>query len=223
MNSKNILNLLLLHIILIHCSSEFSASEFLNNSYNYRHILCSGNGEPNYNSTTNKVTCACKEGYVNEPNEKNKNYLNGHFVQCSYKQKSRFTAIFFTLCLPLGIDFYYLGRIYLFIVYLILVIIVLSLNISSFYLNFEVRKNSEKKTKIRNHKIMNDNKDKNVDKKEKILRIINKFFIFFNCCYVISILGLFIFHLTGYFTDSNNIPTVNDLNYLFAQYNEDNS
>lgn len=206
------------------CSYSFNASEILGNPYNYRHILCSGNGEPNYNPTSNEIYCFCKEGYTNEPRNKKKKYLMGHLVQCSYRKKSRFTALFYALCLPFGFDFLYLGRYNIFLIIFFLSIITISLNIAMFIINYKTNM-QKKENKIQNkmNKIKNlGNKEKSENKKDKIIKILN----------IIATIGLInqvlymiidvILHLTGIIDDSNGVKTENDLNYLFESYNEDN-
>ena len=65
----NICLLLQLKII-----KSFSIDEYLNDSYNYGKELCSYNGKPIYNKTTNEVTCECNIQYTDEPDKKAKIY-----------------------------------------------------------------------------------------------------------------------------------------------------
>ena len=221
------LNIFLYHIILILFKSiqsySFNASEVLSNPYNYRFILCSGNGEPNYNSTSNEVICSCKEGYTNEPRDKNKKYLNGHLVQCSYRQKSRFTAVFYSLCLPFGFDFLYLGRYKIFSVVFCLCIIIIVLNIFMFITNYKIKmqnkenKNQSKKNKVRNA----GNKGKNENRKDKIIKILNIIANIGLINHILYMIIVIILHLTGIITDYNHVETENDLTYLFSSYNTD--
>ena len=116
-----------------------SADEFLNNTSKYSNELCSYNGIPKYNSTTNEVNCECKEKYADEPRKDKIKFINGrHIIHCSYERKSRFTAIFFALCLPFGFDFLYLNRYLIFAIIFILSIIMIASNIIVFILNYKL-------------------------------------------------------------------------------------
>ena len=174
-NFFEILILLSFSIKFIH-SYLFSASEILANPNNYRHILCSGNGTPFYNATTNEVTCSCKEGYVNEPREGKKERLHGHLVQCTYRQKSRFKALFFALCIPFGFDFLYLERYIIFAIVFCNCIIIISLNIAMFIINYKSNiRNKENQIQHKFNKMKNNprNQDKNENRKIKCLKILN--------------------------------------------------
>ena len=204
-------------------SYTFNASEILANPYNYRHVLCSGNGEPFYNSTTNEVICACKESYTNEPRNKKKKFLNGHLVQCSYKKKSRFTALFYALCLPLGFDFLYLGRYKIFAVIFILTISIISLNIAMFIVNYKInmqsKENKVQQKRIKVKKI--GNQEKNEYRKEKIIKILNIVANIGLLNHILYMVVDVILHLAGIIDDSNDVKTENDLNYLFVGYNDE--
>ena len=204
-------------------SYTFNAAEVLKDPNNYRYILCSNNGDPTYNSTTNEIICSCKEGYVNEPREKKKEFLNGHFVQCSYRQKSRFKALFFALCLPFGFDFLYLERYIIFSIVFCIVIIIIVLNIIMFIINYKTNmKNKENQIQHKFNKIRNDprNKDKSENRKIKCLKILNfiaNLGIFNHILYMIITV---ILHLSGIIDDGNGVNTENDLTYLFQRYSD---
>ena len=215
------INIILLFFLLKFVYS-FNATEILSNPNNYRYVLCSGNGEPFYNSTTNQVTCTCKEGYTNEPSEKNKQYLYGHFVQCSYRRKSRFVALFLALCLPFGFDFYYLGKWVIFIAIFCVCVCVITLNIFMFIINYQIKmKNKESKNKKKVDKMRSTSNKNEEMKKEKCIRILNiiaSILLFNHILYMIIVI---ILHLTGVIKDSYGISTENDLGYLFEKASDD--
>ena len=102
----NIYFLIILLILYKSSYLSFNASNILNNPYNYRYKLCSGNGEPTYNSETNKVSCKCKERYTNEPEKKLEKYLNGNLIQCSYEKKVDLLLFFWHYAFRLALIFY---------------------------------------------------------------------------------------------------------------------
>ena len=212
----------LISINIIQCYS-FNPSEILSNPNNYRYILCSNNGEPTYNSTTNEITCSCKEGYVNEPREKKKEYLNGHFVQCSYRQKSRFKALFFALCLPFGFDFLYLERYIIFSIVFCIIIIVIVLNIVMFVINYQTNmKNKENQIQHKFNKTRNDprNQEKSENRKLKFFKILNFIANLGLILHILYMIITVILHLSGIIDDGNHVKTENDLTYLFQRYSD---
>lgn len=210
-----------LNIIKIIPSYSYNAKEILDNPSNYKYILCSGNGEPSYNHIKNEVTCACKEGYTNEPSEEKKIRLNGHLIQCSYKRKSRFTTLFYSLCLPFGFDFLYLERYKIFALIFCFIVSVITLNIVMFILNYKMNlKNKENKFKYKMKKLRNfdDNrKERSEEKKYKIIKILNviaSIGLLLHLSYMIIVI---IMHIVGYIEDYYGVKTENDLNYLFQR------
>jgi len=212
---------LLLYIIEIIPLNSYDAKEILSNPDNYKNILCSGNGEPFYNRSNNEVTCTCKEGYTNEPSEEKKIYLNGHLIQCSYKRKSRFTTLFYSLCLPFGFDFLYLERCRIFAIVFCVVFTTITLNIVMFILNYKMNlKNKENKFQYKMKRLRNfndNNREKNEEKKYKIYKILNiiaTIGLLIHLCYMIIVV---IMHITGTIPDYYKVETENDLNYLFQR------
>ena len=61
------------------------------------------------NATINNrtVICNCDENYGNSTDD---NYINGQKIQCSYPRKRRFIALFYSIFLPFGIDYIYIGQ-----------------------------------------------------------------------------------------------------------------
>lgn len=208
---------LLLLLFQIKILKGFNIEEQLNNPYLYRNELCSYNGKPIYNPSTNEVTCECYPRYANEPNEKKRKYINGNFIQCSYKRKSKFMVLFLALCIPIGIDFLYLERRPAFIIILILSIIIISFNTIIFILSHKSDMKS-KKSKIQkkmtklNKKVINKNND--IDDGKKIRKYFNITKILF-IIHLIFVLVDIIGHATGMITDYFGVATENDLNYIF--------
>jgi len=182
--------------------------DFFENANEYQNELCSYNGIPTYDSKTNQVMCECDEKHVNEPRIEFREYINGHLVQCSYERKRRFFAFFLAAILPIGLDFLYLGHIYLFLLSFLLFITVLAVNIIQIILGY---KNTNKKEEIANHRKYKFN----VRNTEAILKRINMFGI--NIIFLIYYLSHIIILGLGLIKDSNNIETENDMVYLFSK------
>ena len=218
----NIISKLLIFLF-IPSSSTFSAIEILNNPFKFQNILCSGNGGVNALPMAKNISCTCYEGYVNEPDKKKEIYLNGKFlVQCTYKKKSRFTTLFYSLCLPFGIDFIYLGRWRVFCVVFCLIILTISLNIIMFYINYKMKvKNKEDKINNKNKLKRNDKNDKNENRKLRLIKILNILAYIGLIIHLIYIIVVVILHILGKITDYYGVETENDLNYLFQRSNYD--
>ena len=205
-------------------SYEFSAAEVLGDPNNYKYQLCSGNGVPTYDPKANEIICKCNEGYTNEPDESKKEYINGHIIQCSYRQKSRFKTLFYALCLPFGLDYLYLGRYRIFAAVLCIFTATIALNITMFVINYkENMKNKENQMQNKSNKLRNDNrnKEKNENKRQKIIKILN---IVANIGLIIHVLYMIItiiLILTGAIDDYYGVKTENDLTYLFETYSDD--
>ena len=213
----NISFLIILLILYKSSYLSFNASNILNNPYNYRYKLCSGNGEPTYNSETNKVSCKCKERYTNEPEKKLEKYLNGNLIQCSYEKKSRFTTLFLALCIPFGFDFLYLGRWRIFTVVFCLIFLEICLNFVMFYINYQINiKNKENKINYKHNKMKKSSKnDKNENKILKLINVLNiiaKISLIIHLLYCIVVVCL---HAFGKIPDYHGVDTQNDLSYLF--------
>ena len=215
---------LIIYLIKIEPYSSFNVKEILDNPNNYRNLLCSGNGEPYYNAISNEVICSCKEGYTNEPNNKKKKYLNNHLIQCSYRRKSRFTVLFYSLCLPFGFDFLYLGRYKIVAVVFCIILLVITLNIVLFFINYKMNmknqenKNQNKLGKMRNYDGKTENKE---DKKYRIIKILNIVGSIGLLSQILYMIIVVILHLTGTISDNYDVKTENDLHYLFQRGGDD--
>ena len=177
-------------------------------SNEYQNELCSYNGIPTYDPKTNQVLCECDEKHVNDPRIKKRRNINGHLVQCSYEKKSRFFAFFLAAIFPIGLDFLYLGHIYLFLLSLLLFLIVLVINIIQIILSY---KNNNKK----DERINRGKYNINIRNTTTILKRINIFGI--NIIFFIYYLSHIIIQGLGFIKDSNNIETENDMLYLFSK------
>ena len=210
---------LLLFVLLFRIKKiySFSGKEILENVNLYINELCSYNGIPTINTTTNEVVCECKERYTNEPRKNKIKYINGHMIQCSYERKSRFYTVFLALCIPFGFDFLYIKRYLAFSISLFMSSITIVLVCKLFILSYRINlKTNETRIQIRLNKMTNKVHEKNNledNKSYEILVILCKFFSISHILYIIVVLVL---HLSGKITDGNNIETENDLTYLFT-------
>ena len=198
---------------------SMSVNDFLKDNSLYYNEICSHNGSPKLDQETNKIICTCEEKYANEPREKYKKYINGQFIQCSYEKKRRFLAFFLAGICPLGLDYFYLGHYYIFIAIFVFAIIILIFNIISFILNYKINKKNEEikrqqKLKKANKKFIISNiteiNDKCVNTFSKVTKVLTIFLLFF---WIYN----FIMQGIGYNLDINDIPTENDMGYLFER------
>ena len=211
------------HFLLLLINNEiikaFSIEEYLDNPSYYKNELCSYNGIPTLNPETNEVTCECNSRYINEPNEKKREYINGHMIQCSYRKKSRFKVVFFALCFPFGIDFYYLERYLAFSIVLCLSLLTIIVNIMSLILWHKNTLKNKEKIILKKMKI--SNKEKKGDKDQKIsnikqFSILSKLLLFSHLLYAtLDIIA----HLLGNVPDANKVETENDILYIFDKPN----
>ena len=196
---------------------SFSINNILDNSYNYRNEICSDNGIPTYNSSTNEVTCEFNEKYVNESRKKKLKYINGHLIQCSYERKSRVMVIFLALCIPFGFDFLYLERYIIFSIVFTVIAIMFVSNIIIFILNIKINiKNKETKIQKRFNKMSNHYKDDNINKNNRYIKCLGlaaKLLAMNRLIYMAVDLTL---HLVGKIPDVNKVQTENDFKYLFS-------
>jgi len=197
----------------------FSINNILDNAYNYRNELCSYNGVPTYNSSTNEVTCECKEKYANEPRKNKLKYINGHLIQCSYERKSRVMAIFLALCIPFGFDFLYLERYIIFSIVFTVITIMFMSNIAIFILTYKI--NIKKKETIiqkKYNKMTNRDKDDYINEDNKCIKclgLVAKLLAMNHLIYMTIDLTL---HLIGKIPDVNDVQTENDFKYLFSYH-----
>ena len=193
--------------------------EFLEDTPSYINEICSHNGIPKIDKETKEIICTCEEKYANEPREKYKKYINGHFIQCSYEKKRRFLTFFLAAICPLGLDYFYLGHYLLFSIIFILSIIIVAFNIVSFVLNYKINKKNEeikrqnklkKANKKFNFQIITEINDRCVNIFTKVTNVLTLFLIIF-WIYNFIIQGL------GRNLDINDVPTENDMGYIFQK------
>ena len=209
----------LFSILEIELIKSMSTNEFLQDKSLYYNEICSHNGYPKLEQDTNKIICICEEKYANEPREKYKKYINGQFIQCSYKKKRRFLTFFLAGICPLGLDYLYLGYYYYFLTLFIVTISIVVFNIISLVLNYKIDKKKEelkrqqkfkkgnKKFVISNITEINDRCVNSFSKATKVLTFLLLLFWLYN----------FIMQGLGMTSDANNIPTENDMGYLFEK------
>ena len=177
----------------------------------YQNELCSYNGIPTYDSKTNQVICDCDEKHVNEPRVTHRKYINGHLVQCSYEKKKRFYAFFLAAIFPIGLDFIYLGHVYLFLLSLALFIIVIACNIIQLILDYRQNSQMEEKANQQDSKVKHKFMIRNTEINFKRINIFG-----INIIFIIYYASHIIIQALGYIKDSNNIETENDMGYLFS-------
>ena len=194
-------------------------NDFLKDTQSIINEICSHNGIPKIDEETKQIICTCEEKYANEPREKYKKYINGHFIQCSYEKKRRFLTFFLAAICPLGLDYFYLGHYSIFSIVFTLCILIIAFNIISFVLNYKINKKNEeikrqnklkKANKKFNFQIIAEINDKCVNIFTKVTNVLTFLFILF-WFYNFIIQGL------GKNLDINDIPTENDMGYIFQK------
>jgi len=178
--------------------------EYIDSFNFYSNEICSYNGNPTI--TSDSVICSCFKGYTNS---KKKSYIYGIEIQCNYKRKKRFMSFFFAVFLPIGLDYLYLERYFLFIVILLFVTFIFGNQIICFLLSNKY---------VENNEIFNDYNNYN---KEESEIDIDFFRIYKTINFILSILFIIfwivdsILQATGKINDGNGIKTDNDMNKLF--------
>ena len=197
----------------------FSINNLLDNPYNYRNELCSYNGIPTYNSSTNEVTCECDEKYTNEPRKNKLKYINGHLIQCSYERKSRVVVIFLALCIPFGFDFLYLERYIIFSIVFTVITIMFVSNIAIFILNYKINiKKVDTKIQRRFNKMSKRDQNENINEENKCIKCLGLVAKLLAMNHLIYMTIDLTFHLIGKIPDVNKVQTENDFIYLFPYH-----
>ena len=194
----------------------FSIEGYLNDINIYKNELCSYNGIPTVNTQTNKVICECYSKYTNEPDEKNRRYINGNLVQCSYERKSQFLVTFIALCFPFGFDYLYLDRYLLFSFILFMSLFGFSFNTVVFYVNHKNNMKTKEARIQQKMKISNIDPKNNDPNKTHIKQfyILAKILLCIHLLYfILDVTG----HLFGYIRDRYNIQVEFDLLYMFEK------
>ena len=197
--------------ILIKIKLTIEKIDYFEYANTYQNELCSYNGIPTYDSKTNQVICDCDEKHVNEPRITHRKYIEGHLVQCSYEKKKRFYAFFLAAIFPIGLDFIYLGHVYLFLLSLALFIIVIACNIIQLILDYRQNSQMEEKANQQDSKVKHKFMIRNTEINFKRINIFG-----INIIFIIYYASHIIIQALGYIKDSNNIETENDMGYLFS-------
>lgn len=186
----------------------------------FKNEICSYNGFPIVENDS--VKCICQKGYKTIKNF----YLTvadkSTDIQCSYRQKKRFTAFFFAVISPLGLDYFYLGRYDIFII--IIITIVISIIHEIFFLivksklkgdnEFQeyINNNEYHNRKIRNQIIFYEDE---INKRKFIYKIMKKIKLILT----IIILSFWVINIFlegfGIIKDGNGIETEDDMLLLF--------
>ncbi len=196
---------------------SITVNEFLEDTTTYINEICSHNGIPKFDEKTKKIICTCDDKYANEPREKYKKYINGQLIQCSYRKKRRFLTFFLAGISPFGLDYFYLGHYPFFFLILFINILSIVFNIISFVLNYKLTKKNEEIK--RQNKLQKANKKFNFQNIKKINK--SSLYIFTKITQILTFFNIFFwiynFILAGHgkIKDINDIPTENDMLYLF--------
>ena len=209
---------IIIFIYFIRYIFNFVIEKELIDSFNfYANEICSYNGKPNIIGNT--VNCSCFEGYTNS---KGKTYIKGIEIQCSYKKKKRFTCFFFAAFLPIGLDYFYLERYFIFIVILFVITFVFANQLLYFLLSYkfkiEINNNLQKNN---NYYLENEKNNYNNNIKDEFEKDRDVYRIYKTINFVLGVLFIvfwivdIILQATGSIYDGNGIKTKNDMNLLF--------
>ena len=175
------------------CQNDFETNlkKFIESPKIIKNQLCSFNSIST--STINNLTCKCYDGFVKDVNIRK---INNYDVDCSYQLKSRLITFVFSLIVPFGIDYLYLGHYSIFVIVLIFAICFIVMN--SYLFNCILK--YDRLTSV-------GNIDKNFERKYKKYK-----------CIVIIIdfivLGIYIINAslqgTGVIKDKNGFSTIYD-------------
>ena len=196
----------------------------------YGNEICSYNGSPELgkdNEGKAIVKCNCRPGYWSLTPAKKK--IRGEDVKCSYEKKKRFIAFFFAAFIPLGFDYLYLGRYWIFIIILCFdLFIMINSAVCFFYTNkFKGEPNNVNSTKHKdrldsqrdsekintnNFNMVKEESENNRERSAQIYQTLN--FILAGIWVIMWIVDIIIMGL-GTVTDAKGIETVNDLKFLF--------
>ena len=154
--------------------------------------ICSYNGKGKA-INDNNVVCECNKEYANDPNEKGT--INGVPIQCSYFKKRKFITVFFSIFLPLGIEYFYLEH----YAYFVIIIICCCTAIIGNCIRFTISTSQEKYFKNK----------------------VNLFFTLLLVAMVIFYIANVILMFIGV-KDGNNVEVLNDLYLLVNIQSEQN-
>lgn len=104
-NSRSLIYPIIL-AILVGTSKEFQMVDLLYSPELFYDEICSYNGKMTINSTNNEYKCICGKDFASVNKDK---YINNILVQCDYFKKRQFIAVFLSIFIPFGFDYFYLG------------------------------------------------------------------------------------------------------------------
>jgi hypothetical protein len=92
---------------------------------NFKNELCSFNGKftRNISYKNNTYGCVCQDEYDNNNNTTLMYFDNKYPILCGYEKKRRFIALFFSVFMPIGLDYLYLGFYPIFVAVLLLTLL----------------------------------------------------------------------------------------------------
>lgn len=160
-------------------------------SYNYININKTSSA-PN-----SPIICNCKEGYQSTNLTEYTLYFSGHKVQCNYEQKRRFIVFFFSIFMLFGLEYLYLGNYHYFIIIFIYIMVIIAGNCY-----FSMTSKDKKES---------DDENEPITTKEKIRFLFKILPITLLIFWVVNNILI----LTDSITDSNGIPTFDDVKNLF--------
>ena len=175
------------------CQNDFEdyIKDFVESPKLIKNQLCSFN--PISKVTFDNITCQCLDGFVKENNIRK---INNFEVDCSYQLKSRLITFVLSLLAPIGLDYFYLEHIVIFV--LIFIIVICRIVVNIILLNCVLK--YDKLQSI-------GNVDKNFEKKyikfKYVVIIIDFIFLLF---YIINA----ILQGTGVIKDKNGFSTISD-------------
>ena len=107
----------------------------------FKNEVCSYNGYPVIENGV--IKCLCHKGYKTRKNFYLTIANKSTDIQCSYKQKKRFTTFFLAVITPFGFDYFYLGKYYIFIIIIIIIAIYIFLEIFFIILKSKLKGDNE--------------------------------------------------------------------------------
>ena len=179
------------HIYFCQNNFEEDLKAFIESPKLIKNQLCSFNSITSVNLES--IKCQCHEGFVRDNNIRK---INNYDVDCSYQLKSRLITFVLSLLAPIGLDYFYLEHIVIFV--LIFIIVICGIVVNIILLNCVLK--YDKLQSI-------GNVDKNFEKKyikfKYVVIIIDFIFLLF---YIINA----ILQGTGVIKDKNGFSTISD-------------
>ena len=166
----------------------------------FKNEICSFKGIPIIQNATS-IKCECFNEY--ETFNPNNLTIKNIPIQCNYAKKKRFIALFFSIFLPLGIDYLYLEQYFFFIIILLLIAIIIGGN-CFIMLESELQKSQNDTTAQKPHLPL-------VTKYKQLKIIFPCLCCLLIICYFLNIYLI----ISGRIKDGNGIDTMNDISFLF--------